>query len=109
MSQPLGQFQPRGAVGATPVAQTSIAVTTAVQQLALPPVPAEGATLRLVADGTSSIAWAYGSSAGLTMLNGVPMLPNTVETFAVPGGTTAISVIGSAAGTTLRATVGDGL
>ena len=101
-------FQPRGAVGTTPAGQTSIAVTAAVQQLTLPPVPAEGGSMRLVNAGTQTIYWSYGVSASLSTSNGVPMLPNTVETFSVPGGTTQLSVIAGATGSTLIATVGDG-
>ncbi|MGG2046765.1 hypothetical protein [Burkholderia gladioli] len=108
MSQPLGVFQPRGAAGATPNSTTNLAVTTAVQQLTLPAVPAEGATLRLVCSGTQTVFWSYGVSSGLTVSNGVPLLANTVEPFFVPGGATQISLIAAATGSTVYATIGDG-
>ena len=108
MSQPIGVFQPRGATGTTPNSTTNLAVTTAAQQLTLPSIPAEGATLRLVCAGTQTVFWSYGASSGLTVSNGVPVLANTVETFFVPGGTTQISLIAAATGSTVYATVGDG-
>ncbi|CAB3782101.1 hypothetical protein [Paraburkholderia fynbosensis] len=108
MTQPLGMFQPRGAQGATPAAQAQIAVTTSVQQINLPAVPVQGGTMRMVVDGSANIAWSYGVSASLSMTNGVPMLANTIETFTVPDGVTQLSVIGAAAGSTLRIVVGDG-
>lgn len=101
-------FQPRGASGTTPTAQTNIAVTAAVQQLTLPAIPAEGCSMRVVVDGTANIAWSYGVSSGLTLDNGVHMLAQTVEVYSVPAGTTQLSVIGAATGSTLRVIVGDG-
>lgn len=101
-------FQPRGASGTTPAAQTNIAVTAAVQQLTLPPVPAEGGSMRIVVDGTSNIAWSFGVSGSLALGNGVHMLANTIEMFSIPGGITQLSVIGAATGSTLRVMIGDG-
>jgi hypothetical protein len=101
-------FQPAGAFGATPAASTSLAVTLVVQQLALPAFV--GQSMRLVNNGTASIAWSFGVSANLSMTNGVVMLPNTAEMFTVPVGTTQLSVIGSAAGTSvLTASIGEGM
>lgn len=101
-------FQPRGASGATPNAQKNIAVTAAIQQVTLPPIPAEGATMRVVVDGSQNIAWCFGQSAGLTLGNGVHMLAQTVESFTIPGGVTQLSVIAGAAGSTMRIIIGDG-
>lgn len=98
-------FQPAGAQGTTPAASTLIAVTTSVQQVALPSFNAR--TMRLVNDGTAKMAWSYGVSPGLTMTNGALLLPNTVETFST-GGATQLSVIGSAAGSNLSISVGEG-
>ncbi|WP_257834541.1 hypothetical protein [Burkholderia glumae] len=108
MSQPLGVFQPRGAQGTTPAATTNIAVTASVQQLALPSTTAESTTMRLTNSGTQTVFWSYGAASGLTVSNGVPVLANTVEEFTVPGGVSQISVIASATGSTLYATLGDG-
>lgn len=103
-------FQPSGAQGTTPSVQTNIAVTTAVQQLTLPAgVNAmQGGAMRIVVDGTSNVAWAYGVSSGLTIGNGVHMLANTVETFYLPPGVTQISLIGASTGSTVRVVCGDG-
>lgn len=98
-------FQPTGAQGTTPAASTSLAVTTSVQQLTLPTYV--GQSMRLVNNGDSAIAWAYGVSSGLTMGNGVVMLPGTVEVFTVPPGTTQLSVIGASTGSTLVAHIGE--
>lgn len=101
-------FQPRGAVGTTPNTQVNIAVTSAVQQVNLPVLPSEGVSMRVVVDGTQGIAWSYGSSSGLTVGNGVYMLPNTVEVFNLPPSVTQLSVIAAASGSTLRVILGDG-
>lgn len=99
-------FQPAGAQGATPTASTTLAVTTSVAQLTLPVWP-QAKSLRLVNNGAAAIAWSYGVSANLSMTNGVVMLPNTVETFSIPPGTTQLSVIGAAA-SSFSASVGEG-
>ena len=102
-------FQPRGATGTTPTAQTNIAVTTGVQQLTLPAVQSEGGTIRIVNEGPANISWSFGVSASLTTGNGVLMLANTVETFGLPGGITQLSVIGTIAGSNMRVICGDGI
>lgn len=101
-------FQPRGATGTTPAANVSLAVTAAVQQITIPPVPAEGGTMRIVVSGTQEIAWSYGVSSGLSLSNGVAMLANTIESFSIPGGVTQLSVVAAATGSTIRVHVGDG-
>ena len=98
-------FQPIGAGATTTLSQ---AVTNANATFTIPPVPTEGATVRLVNDGTSVIFWNFGATAAVAATS-TPMLPNTVETFGVPGGTTQISVISTAvSGSTLRVTIGIG-
>lgn len=101
-------FQARGTSSNPPVAQTTLSITAAVQQLTLPVVPQEGGTLRLCVDGAANIAWSLNVTAGLTISNGVFQFANTDVSYTIPGGITQISVIGSAAAGTLRAMVGDG-
>ncbi len=100
-------FLPRGANQNPPVTQVEIAVTAGVQQLTVPQVETE-CTIRVVNDGPSALAWCFGAQAGLTLNNGVYMLPTTVETFTLPAGVTQISVIGAATGSNLRVHFGDG-
>lgn len=64
--------------------------------------------MRVVNSGTANIAWCYGVNAALTMADGVVMLPNTVEVFALPGSVTQLSVIGASAGSTMIVCAGDG-
>lgn len=106
-------FAPMGAnvpaANGAPVAQGSIAVTTAVQQVPLSATSASDKnTIRIVVDGASSIAWCCGINPLLTMSNGVPMLGNTIETFTIPDNVSQLSVIGSAAGSTIRVLIGEG-
>ena len=101
-------FQPRGASGATPTAQTSQAITAAVQQLTLPLIPNEGCSILIAVDGGSNIAWSFGVSAGLTIGNGVFMFANSKETFGCPPYTTVISYIGASAVGNIRVIIGDG-
>ncbi len=98
---------PDRAYGPTPAASTQVAVTTAVQTLTLP--AANGGNMRLVNNGTAAIAWCYGPAANLSMTNGVVMLPNTVEIFDRNQNAAQLSVIGSAAGSTLIAHIGNGI
>lgn len=62
---------------------------------------------RFIVDGTSTLAWCYGTNANLTAANGVAMLANSCEVFSIPVGVTVISAIGTA-GSTLRICPGDG-
>lgn len=104
-------FLPRGANQNPPVAQDNIATTAGVQTLTLTntgKVETE-TTIRVVNQGTDVTAWCFGVQAGLTLGNGEFMLPNTVETFTLPAGITALSVIGSAGGNTFRVMAGDGV
>lgn len=109
-------FQPRGAnpSGTAPAAQVSIAVTASQQDLSLVALvgatgPQGECTMRVANVGTDVIAWCYGAGkTGLTLSNGVPMLPNTIETFQLPAGVTTLGIIGAATNSTLRVVVGDG-
>lgn len=101
-------FQPRGASGTTPTAQTALVISAAVQQITLPLIPAEGCSMLIAVDGAANVAWSFGASSGLTINNGVFMLANTKEVFGVPGGTLQLSVIGASAAGTFRVTIGDG-
>lgn len=103
-------FAPKGLQVDPPTGQVNIAVTTGIQQLALPAALTQGniAVARFAVDGTANIAFAWGAPASLTLGNGEFMLANTLEIFAIPAGVTQISVIGSAAGSTLRIMPGEG-
>lgn len=101
-------FQPRGASGTTPAAQTSQAIAATVTTFSLPNVPVEGCTMMISVDGGANVAWSFGASSGLTMNNGVFMFANSKEAFSVPGGTTQLSVIGASATGTFRVVLGDG-
>jgi hypothetical protein len=105
---PTFDFQPDGSFNPTPTCSTSVAVTTAVQQLTLPASLVQNGTMRLLVSGTAQIAWCYGANNNLTMGNGLNMLANTVETFGIPTGVTQISVIGASTGSTVYASVGVG-
>lgn len=102
-------FKPIGAGINPPAANATIAVTTGVQQISLPVANPGVGTMRLVVDGTQKVAWAYGATAGLTMANGIGMLPNTVEVFDLPPSITQLSVIAAATGSNFSIVVGDGV
>lgn len=104
-------FQPRASNQNPPAGTTNGAVTAAVTQINLPgTAPYETETTgRFVNSGAQTIFWAYGTQAGLTAANGIPMLANTVETFTIPAGVSTISVIAAATGSTLYITAGDGM
>lgn len=104
-------FTPRASNQTTPAGTVNGAVTASVTQINLPTgAPYATETVgRFVNSGTQTIFWAYGSEASLSPSNGVPMLPNTVETFTLPPGISQISVIAGATGSTLYITAGDGM
>lgn len=104
-------FQPRAANQNPPKTQDQIATTNAQQALTLANTGSvmTETVIRVVNQGADVTAWCYGSQAGLTLNNGVLMLPNSVETFTLPAGVTQISVIGSAGGNTFRVMAGDGM
>lgn len=101
-------FQPGGSSTNPPTCSAAVVATTSVQVLALPPTLIQNGTMLLVNQGTANVAWCYGNNTGLTMTNGVVVLANTSRVFALPGNVTQLSVIGSAAGSTFSAVVGDG-
>lgn len=98
-------FQPN--MTAAGVTTASLAVTAASQTFTIPLVPDDGAMVRIVNDGTQVIHWNYGSIAAAVGTS-TPMIAASVEVFTVPPGTTQISVIAAATGSTIRATVGIG-
>jgi len=106
--QELYPFAPNGAIGTTPTAQTTLAVSAAVQQVTLPIVPQGGCTMRLITDGGTGIAWAAGTAGSMTINNGCFQMPNTTFDYSVPSGVTQISVIGASAAGTLRIILGHG-
>jgi precorrin-3B methylase len=96
-------FQPRGSA----VGSVSLAVTASAQAMGLPVLAQEGGSVRLVNVGTQPVYIAFTGTA--TVANSMPILANTERTFSIPPGTTAISAIAGATGSTLYATVGDGI
>jgi hypothetical protein len=102
-------FQPRASNQATPAGTVNGAVTASVTNIVLPVGPGlTECTARFVNSGAQVIFWSYGAGASLSVANGVPMLPNTVETFNIPAGVSQLAVIAAATGSTLYVTVGDG-
>lgn len=104
-------FLPRASNQNPPAGTSNGAVTAAVTQINLPataPYETE-TTARFVNAGSQTVFWCYGTQAGLTAANGVPVLANTVETFTIPAGISTISVIAASTGSTLYITVGDGM
>lgn len=101
-------FQPSGATGTTPNAQTTVAISTAVQQINLPAASNDANTMVVIVDQSVSVAWSYGVSSGLTLDNGVFLRGPTSAIFALPLGVTQLSVIGSAAVGNFRVVVGIG-
>ena len=106
-------FPPRAANQNPPLAQDQIGTTAAVQTLTLTNSAGAGneteCTIRVVNQGTDITSWCYGTRPGLTLNNGVLMLPNTVETFSLPAQVATLSVIGSAGENTFRVNPGDGM
>jgi hypothetical protein len=102
-------FLPRAANQTPPRNQVNGAVTAAVTQITLTDSPVETeCTIRVIVDGAQSVAWCFGSQAGLTVNNGVYQLGNTTETYTLPATITQISCIAAATGSTLRICFGDG-
>lgn len=100
-------FQPRATSANPPDHTVQVTVTTSWQALTLPASHA-GGSMRLTNSGAATVAWCYGSQNALTVATGVQLLPNTSAVFGLPQNATQLSVIGSAAGSTLSVTVGDG-
>ena len=100
-------FQPRASNANPPDHTVQIAVLTSSQALTLP-VAHPGGSMRLTNSGTATVAWCYGNQNALTVATGVQLLPNMSAVFGLPLDVTQITAIGSAAGSTLSVTVGDG-
>ncbi len=97
-------FQISGGASST----TSIAVTASSQQLTLPACEASGNTCVLTVTGSQTIFLSYGSvTASLT--TSMPILAGTQTTLAIPPGVAQISVIAAGVGSTLYATIGNGI
>jgi hypothetical protein len=88
-------------------ASASLAVTASPAALSLPAAIAQGGgTIRLLTSGSQLIFLRFdGTNAAVTDM---PMLPGTVEVFALAPGM-SISAIAAATGTTLYATAGAGV
>ena len=97
------------APGAGATNTSNIAVTTVNQTFTLTPsVGSDGGSIRLVNSGTQTVFIAIGT-VGSSMTTSMPMLANSVETFTMGGGLFTLSVIASAAGSTLYCTIGMGI
>lgn len=104
-------FQPRASNQNPPAGTTQQAVTASSAPMNLPATtPYETETTALFSNiGTQWVYWCYGTQAGLTTANGVPLGPNTQQTFTIPAVVSTISVIAAATGSSLSVTVGDGM
>lgn len=109
--QPQGAFLPRGATQITVASTATLAVTASAQQVTIPTVGTDGGSIRIMNSGTQVVFFLYGNLAVTTSgaAMGVPLLPNTVETFGVGPNVTQLSAIAAATGSTLYITAGDGL
>ena len=98
-------FQPAPTAAST----TALAVTAEDQTMTLSP---NGGTqtrsLRLANIGTQTVFVALGTVTS-SVTTSMPVLANSVEVFTLPGGITTLSVIAEATGSTLYATIGDGV
>ena len=89
-------------IGAT----VNVAVTGTAQTLTpTPPATNVDATVRLANIGTQTVFVNFQATA--TTANGIPILANSVEVFAL-GAAASLSVIAAAVGSTLYATTGMG-
>ncbi|VVE00471.1 hypothetical protein PIN31115_02077 [Pandoraea iniqua] len=92
-------FQPNGSN------TVNAAVGTTSTPIPLPNIPAQGCTIRLQNFGTQLVQFSF---TGAATTNSVPMLPNSTEVFSINQGQT-LQAIAPAAGSTLYATLGDGM
>lgn len=97
-------FQPVGITSST----TNIDVTATSQVLNLVPPSNQGGSLILTNIGVKTIFFCYGNNTA-SITTSMPILANTANTVALPPGVTQISAIAASPGSTLYATVGDGL
>ena len=70
-------------------------------------IAAGAGALRLANIGTQIVFWKL-NSGGASVSTDTPLLPNSVEMFSCPPGTSKISVIAAGAGSTLYVTPGTG-
>jgi len=69
-----------------------------------------GGQVRLYNNSSSTVFVAFGNSTvTAAVATSLPMAPNSVEVFTVPGQVAYVAVIASAAGGTLYATLGEGV
>lgn len=98
-------FQPAPTAAST----TALAVTESNQTLTLSPNGgAMTRSIRLVNIGTQTVFVALGTVTS-SVTTSMPILANSVEVFTLPAGITTLSVIAAGTGSTLYATVGDGV
>jgi len=96
-------------VAATAANTSNIAVTASNQTFTLSPtVGSDGGTVRLANIGTQTVFVAMGTVTSTTTTS-MPVLANSIETFSLPGGVNTLSVIAAATGSTLYATIGQGI
>lgn len=73
-------------------------------------MPGQPSVVRLANIGTQTVFVAFGdSTVAATVADGFPMIANSVECFSIPAGATHVAAIASGAGSTLYATVGEGV
>lgn len=89
----------------------SAAVTTTPAYLAFPKTPMGVRAVRLVNSGTAIVFFELTeiATATATTATSIPLLPNTVEVFTTVNDEVGITFVGSAAGSTLYITTGEGL
>lgn len=98
-------FQPAPTAAST----TALAVTGSNQTLTLSPNGgAMTRSVRLANIGTQTVFVALDTVAS-SVTTSMPILANSVEVFTLPAGITTLSVIAAGAGSTLYATIGDGV
>lgn len=98
--------RPFGQVGNT----VNAAVTTAGTSRVAVTRPGVGTqTVRIVNSGANTIFVQFGKDATVTAsaATGMPMLPNTVETFLLPNDITHIAAASAATGNTMYVTTGE--
>lgn len=89
----------------------SVLTTTASQALTIPASPLGTRALRFVNVGTDPSFIEFGVATGpaAATTTSMPLLPNSVEVFTFANDFTTVRVIGTAGGSTLYITYGEGL
>lgn len=83
--------------------------TTASAALRIP-MPGQPSVVRLANIGTETVFVAFGpSTVAATVADGFPMIANSVECFSLPADATHVAAIAGGVGSTLYATVGEGV